>query len=696
MKKHISFIIAAVICLSSAFSATSCSSQKSSSSEKPAAAEITSENNTVNAIPATSETTTTTTTTAPLMPPMSQPVEAFDSVKNGGVAYKLFSGPDNTVMIYYSDWTKRSCVIFDPIHDKITRTLEFDNTDYEPIGIFNDGTVAAYYNDGNNVKIRCYAEGRNEPEVFQLDNIDANNFYVDAENDCIYSTSLGDTALTRIDRKGNTSKLFGDKGLSLMTNVNIDSRSFVAYEASEDTITGNVKGLYSLDDGSLLSVLNSDCSDSGLIPGGSFDLKSADYTDPYGYYIEMYGPQNSGFKKSYHLSDEAVSSYTLVGDEDSRYIMMIRYDMAVRKGTIKDICFVDTEKGAVSTAIDLTSGEYDTTSSVNGIYCPELRRWIISLNYFIEDRETTALLMTDPSLLTYDIALEEGGNTNEVFTPAKSGDKYKEVRAYADQIEKEFGIKILIGDEVKDAEYGIEYVFESIEDYDYNDPETELLDLKDFREVLKMYPEGFFEHFKAPNGKCGLRVSFLHDLKTDMYSSFSAGGIAYTTGGWYNIALNHNAFGYSSTSFHHEMLHTVESLVKKKYPLDDEKWNALNPAGFSYTQDFDGYSQNNTYRTDYFSYDKDADKSLPYFIGSYSIVTPMEDRATLIEELFEWKEDDESFTHFHQNEMNFYKDYPHLKAKLDFLADWTKQEFGYVYWEETLKNFKANPKQPWE
>ena len=28
--------------------------------------------------------------------------------------------------------------------------------------------------------------------------------------------------------------------------------------------------------------------------------------------------------------------------------------------------------------------------------------------------------------------------------------------------------------------------------------------------------------------------------------------------------------------------------------------------------------------------------------------------------------------------------YPHLKAKYDFLADWTKQFFGYVYWEKML------------
>ena len=121
----------------------------------------------------------------------------------------------------------------------------------------------------------------------------------------------------------------------------------------------------------------------------------------------------------------------------------------------------------------------------------------------------------------------------------------------------------------------------------------------------------------------------------------------------------------------------------------------MNPSGFDYTQDFDAYMTAPVTRPEIFSYEENADKTLPYFLSSYSRVTPMEDRATLVEELFKWEFDDDSYTSYHQNDVKFYKDYPHLKAKLDYLAKWTKQEFGYVYWEETLKNYAANNIQPW-
>lgn len=72
----------------------------------------------------------------------------------------------------------------------------------------------------------------------------------------------------------------------------------------------------------------------------------------------------------------------------------------------------------------------------------------------------------------------------------------------------------------------------------------------------------------------------------------------------------------------------------------------------------------------------------PYFARDYGKLTPLEDRATLIEILFTDAYDDPA------EYMDFIEDIsencPHMKAKYDYLADWTKQLFGYVYWEEML------------
>ena len=60
-----------------------------------------------------------------------------------------------------------------------------------------------------------------------------------------------------------------------------------------------------------------------------------------------------------------------------------------------------------------------------------------------------------------------------------------------------------------------------------------------------------------------------------------------------------------------------------------------------------------------------------------------EDRATLIETVFSWSFDDKSGKKNGLAEMN---KYPHIKAKLDMLAQWAKLEFGYAYWEEIVKD----------
>ena len=145
------------------------------------------------------------------------------------------------------------------------------------------------------------------------------------------------------------------------------------------------------------------------------------------------------------------------------------------------------------------------------------------------------------------------------------------------------------------------------------------------------------------------------------------------------------------------MLHSTEQLVSSKYPFNEEEWNKLNPPGFEYTNGFDAYTNDSGERMEILQYSDEIDKNAPYFVSSCSVVTPMEDRATLIEKLFNWTCDDENqeVWTYHQYGTEYYNDYPHLKEKLDYLGNWIKQEFGYVYWEETLKNIAASGKQPW-
>ena len=689
MKRHISLILAAFIGISAVIPSAGCSSRKSTS--KSSEPETTASTESVVTTEPVTTTTTTTTTTAPIMPPMTQPVESFSGYENTGYLYNLFAGPDNTVMLNQTSLSKTKCVVFDPVHNKVTRQVELKAITEEGVGMFSDGTIVTY-NCNDTIEIGLYAVGKTEPEIIKPDCPSYTSVTVDNQKDCVYWVSETGSSIIKMDRNGNTTELYSNKGLSGITSIDANARTFVACEASEETESGAVSGIFSLDDGSIISHVEQSSTDAFQFDGGCADIVSSQDGSVYIYYLEYYETPGGIYKKSYRLSDDNRAFCSANSSPECSYAIMSSYYDGMG-GSLCDLSFIDPVKGATSVALDFNEGEYSSAYGSFSIYMPELKRWIVGLNYYRNYAEASALLMIDPTLLKYDNSLSEAEDTRKKYTPAQVGENYKKVRQYADELEKEFGIRILVGNEIKNMETGSGYLLDSVEDYDYNTPVDEINNLKNMAVTLRMYPDDFFEHFKASNGKCGLRIGLCESLQNESYSSFTAGGVAFETGGWHNIVLQHNAFGSFSTSLHHELLHSVEEIVSKKYPLNAEEWLALDPPGFSYTADFDAYASSYTERSDIISYMNDADKSLPYFISTYSLVTPMEDRATLIENLFTWAYDQDTDT-YHLNDVEFYKDYPHLKAKIDYLANWTKQEFGYVYWEEVLKNYKKNNIQP--
>ncbi|SDB59078.1 hypothetical protein SAMN02910317_03115 [Ruminococcaceae bacterium FB2012] len=289
------------------------------------------------------------------------------------------------------------------------------------------------------------------------------------------------------------------------------------------------------------------------------------------------------------------------------------------------------------------------------------------------------LVMIDPAQVNFDGSVEKCDPYKySEETGYKCGDKFKELRAKADALEEKYGVRILIGDEVPCLdETNDAYRYVSAEGGEwagsgYSDTEAALNSLD---KRMGEYPEGFFDEFKA-RGKGGICIALAGDL-ADKYtdSSFAAAGQTYCYGLWTIIPV---ITDYADHALNHEMFHAVEFLVDDRVgAIDEDEWNALNPEGFEYSKDFDGYADGEMSSDHIYGYDDD-----PYFARDYGKVTPLEDRATLIEMLFT-----DAY-----NDPAEYRDYiediteksPHLKAKIDFLADWTKQLFGYVYWEKML------------
>ena len=296
-----------------------------------------------------------------------------------------------------------------------------------------------------------------------------------------------------------------------------------------------------------------------------------------------------------------------------------------------------------------------------------------------KDGTRVRLIMIDPAQVTFDGEIEKCDPYEYKEKDNKCGEKFSDLRAKADKIEEKYGVRMLIGDEVLDLDNTHDpYQFVSAEGEDADERSYKNTEraLNTIDEMLGKYPEDFFEQFRI-NGKAGLCIALAQDI-VDKYNdtSFEAGGVTYNYGLWSIIVMRPDGIEPTGTMLHHEMFHAVEFIVEKKSgEINEDEWAALNPEGFSYSTNFEGYDEGDAASKYVYSADND-----PYFYREYSKVTPMEDRATLIEGLFTdaYSDSDDYMTYIEdiQNKC------PHLKAKLDYLAEWTKQLFGYVYWEK--------------
>lgn len=290
---------------------------------------------------------------------------------------------------------------------------------------------------------------------------------------------------------------------------------------------------------------------------------------------------------------------------------------------------------------------------------------------------SASVYIVDPSLLSYTEPVEPLPAPEESGS-ASSAPYLSDARTWADKIEEKYGVEILIGDEILSAEEQGEYVFTSTTSGEdgYSD-EEEISDVVNMLNIidtsLSRYPDGFTRSFINSRGKGGLRFLLVRDMASDQNESFTAAGLQYNTGAWYNVALDVDSV--YENSVHHEIWHAAELLIDLlTNGIDESEWSKLNPDWFSYQYDFDTYTDNEEIMN-YVLYSSDD----PYFTRIYSTVTPQEDRATLIEETLAMVGD-------YQKRNNFIYSYPRLVAKLDYLARLSEECFGYVYWEKMTEN----------
>ena len=283
----------------------------------------------------------------------------------------------------------------------------------------------------------------------------------------------------------------------------------------------------------------------------------------------------------------------------------------------------------------------------------------------------------DPSGLEFTVVKENVPDSEEASS--RQRDENRQVlQNLADSIKEDFNVTVLIGDECLDAEQFVTHEFTSTDAGDMDESVTVYRMLKNVRDNLSLYPEGFFDTFYDDEGEGGLTILLVKDPRDIGNPDFSLGGYMYQVYSTYYIVVDSMLSSTAEAIVPHEMWHAVEQRIWNYYTgaFDSYTWSEeYNPP------DFDEYIYNlNTYEWDSDKWERyilQRDGEDPYFYRSYSLMNDREDRATLVETLF-----NQTLGDTPAESAEALRQYPHLRAKLDYMAEWVKEVFGTVYWED--------------
>ena len=143
------------------------------------------------------------------------------------------------------------------------------------------------------------------------------------------------------------------------------------------------------------------------------------------------------------------------------------------------------------------------------------------------------------------------------------------------------------------------------------------------------------------------------------------------------MVINASSRWNVETTFNHELSHSIEDKIydtygmNDDYCLDDDKWNELNPSASNkdsvYTYNYNklGYEDCFKYSADYSGTNKET-----YFVDSYSMTYPTEDRAKLFEEIM---------TNAYGIDID---KAPHLKEKMKYYATCIRTAFDTTGWND--------------
>ena len=195
------------------------------------------------------------------------------------------------------------------------------------------------------------------------------------------------------------------------------------------------------------------------------------------------------------------------------------------------------------------------------------------------------------------------------------------VRAYADELEARYGIRILLSDQCTAACSYADHAVTTTDKAGYSN-EAKLLTkaIKQLDAALKLYPADYFRQFQNGAGDGGLRFLPVAAIESD----YGVVGLHFPRGVWFNIVFDLSQDELAPT-LHHELWHAAEEKIGSgDNALTDGRFAACNPDGFCYYETYEYDDPDSARYTLY------GDGEV-YFVDGYARTFACEDRARLME-----------------------------------------------------------------
>ena len=635
----------------------------------------------------------------PVIPEMTGPVKALSCLDAEGNIRNMYDAGEGRAVVecikYYDNWSEfelYNCEITVYLIDTLTDTILSQGnitSEYEYryiVGVMSNGEIVTF--DYDDSQLSFYDENFELIRKFDFSDADGSVelFGNDEKSECL--CLINDGSLYEINcETGELSPVveFDDTGLYI--DYYDRENGLVLFTAnSDDEINPRETAVYSVKDGKTLYRFGdyavSYFSNKYLIRENyeyEYD-ENGDYLCSHVYYY-IYDKVSGKPINAIETSDLDTYLDSKCGSERAVGVSYTYYDEDYNVENIS-LKIADLPGGKYA-EYDLGSKYFEAATC----YTAFSGRHLIGVTENPDDPRSS-LIVFDSSFIELDKNIKPAEFKEQPEEPVITLPDYlREVREKADAIERDFSVRVLIDDECYGTSEADDYTLISTSENDKwlgivtdgqkADQISSALDK--LREGLSFYPEGFFRKFRNYRGAGGIRILILRDIISTGDTTFTAGGIQYNHGAWYNVWIDIDELRVTDT-IHHEIWHAVEELITAKdYSLfTDWDWSKLNPGGFEYQNDLDNYYQTNKLDDFLIENKKDA-----YFARIYSTVNAKEDRATLIE--FVLMENFNSYNAKYYGYPTAYEaacSFPGTKAKLDCMASAVENIFGYVYWEK--------------